>query len=668
MDEGALEGRVVDPGSAVPGWFSDAVSAPAGAISTPDAGAGKLLPQLAVEVDGPGAVAAVGGPAGTGDVPAVAAVPSTGDSLVGVVDSFRQWLASVDADALSDRERVDLVASLERVKGASSAVQARATDALRCSREVVAPRDVARSVGSVVALARRESPTLGDRFVGLSRALVHEMPVTMAALTAGEISERVGVAVVAATATLSLQDRAEVDRRLGPVITGLGVRQAGGAAARVAAELDAASVVARMEAAVKGRRVTVRPAPDGMAYLTVLGPLKDVVGAHVAVQARARGVVGGQCPDEAPQGRGVGAVAADTALRLLSGRAVGQPQPVEVHLVMTDRALLGTGNPDRSVFEPARVPGHGCVPAPVARAWLREGLDDGLDGGAPATATPGCSTPTLSQDFRLPGAASASGEVPAPPHTAAGSAGQRALVPAASLTGRTGSATGLPAAARVWVRRLYTTPDGRDLVAMDSRRRVFGGMLRRMLVLRDDVCTTSWCEAPIVHADHARPVREHAETSYEEGNGKCTRCNYGKEAPGWRTRVILTQPGVDEPPPERTGRRGDEARPRRVVQVTTPLGHAYDAEPPPLLGWGSQTFPPAPTVPDMPQMPNRKPAPQEAFRSPEDSSGRPVPGQRRKRALRRARTLSGTALDRSPRARRPRLTSHLERELCRYLT
>ena len=103
------------------------------------------------------------------------------------VDRFRAWLAGVDAAGLSDRERVELVASLERVKGASSAAQARATDALRCSREVVAPQDVARSVGSVVALARRESPTLGDRFVGLSRALVHEMPATMAALSDGGV-------------------------------------------------------------------------------------------------------------------------------------------------------------------------------------------------------------------------------------------------------------------------------------------------------------------------------------------------------------------------------------------------------------------------------------------------------------------------------------------------
>ena len=89
----------------------------------------------------------------------------------------------------------------------------------------------------------------------------------------------------------------------GPLLGRLGVKAAGAAAARVAAELDAASVVARMEAAVKSRRVTVRPAPDGMAYLSVLGPLKDVVGAYAAVQARSRAVVSGQCPEE---GRRVG--------------------------------------------------------------------------------------------------------------------------------------------------------------------------------------------------------------------------------------------------------------------------------------------------------------------------------------------------------------------------
>ena len=116
---------------------------------------------------------------------------------------------------------------------------------------------------------------------------------------------------------------------------------------------------------------------------------------------------------------------------------------------MTDRALLGSGDPDRSVFEPARLPGHGSVPAPVARAWLREGL---AGPPSPATATAADASPATGSD----------------------------------PTVATGTALQLPAAARVWVRRLYTTPDGRDLVAMDSRRRVFGGMLRRMPGWRGD--------------------------------------------------------------------------------------------------------------------------------------------------------------------------------------
>lgn len=203
---------------------------------------------------------------------------------------------------------------------------------------------------------------------------------------------------------------------------------------------------------------------------------------------------------------------ADTALRLLSGRAVGQTQPVEVHLVITDMALFGVGDPKRSVNEPARIPGHGSVPAPVARSWLREGLDEEADG--PVT---------------------------------------------------------------VWLRRLFTSPDGRDLVAMDSRRRVFTGLLRRMLVLRDDVCTTPWCGAAIVHADHTHPARDDGRTSFGNGSGDCARCNYVKEAPGWHVQVIHTgqSPGLP-----------------RQLRYTTPTGHTYHSQAPPLTGWGWQ--PPGP--------------------------------------------------------------------------
>ncbi|MGB7817562.1 MAG: HNH endonuclease, partial [Ornithinibacter sp.] len=224
---------------------------------------------------------------------------SSPSSVMSRVREFRSWVAGLDGADLLDAERIGLVAELERVKGASTAAQARVTVRLaesqlgdetgsgrvRQGREDAVARR--RSLGSQIALARRDSPSWGDRFVGVSQALVNELPFTMEALAGGAIGERHAVAMVRETACLTVEDRAEVDRRVGPVLGGLGVKGVAGAARRVAAELDAASVVARMESAVGSRRVTVRPAPDGMAYLTVLGPLRDVVGAHAALRARA---------------------------------------------------------------------------------------------------------------------------------------------------------------------------------------------------------------------------------------------------------------------------------------------------------------------------------------------------------------------------------------------
>jgi len=227
---------------------------------------------------------------------------------------------------------------------------------------------------------------------------------------------------------------------------------------------------------------------------------------------------------------------------------------------------------------------------------------------------------------------------------------------------------------------LYTAPDGRDLVAMDSRRRLFGGLLRRMLVLRDDVCTTPWCEAPIVHADHTTPARDGGRTGYEDGNGKCARCNQTKEAPGWRTRVVLTEGRQSVHNGDRRARQAERVT-RRVVQVTTPLGHQYQSEPPPLLGWGSENLAlqlggnevDSPTSPvrrtrstpaqlggDNRGRKSRPPT------SDKHRTGEPGPAHRRKRPLRRERVnLRGPV---PPRPRRPRVTSHLERQLCRYLT
>ncbi|GAB1811227.1 hypothetical protein MUNTM_02640 [Mycobacterium sp. MUNTM1] len=98
------------------------------------------------------------------------------------------------------------IAAQERAKSAAAADQARAAaalDALRRSNEAAAGVPVpqrGRGVASEIALARRDSPARGGRHLGFAKALVHEMPHTLAALERGQLSEW--------RATLIVPDRA----------------------------------------------------------------------------------------------------------------------------------------------------------------------------------------------------------------------------------------------------------------------------------------------------------------------------------------------------------------------------------------------------------------------------------------------------------------------------
>lgn len=112
----------------------------------------------------------------------------------------------------------------------------------------------------------------------------------------------------------------------------------------------------------------------------------------------------------------------------------------------------------------------------------------------------------------------------------------------------------------VWLRRLYASPTTGELVAMDSRARRFPVGLARFIRLRDQVCRTPWCDAPIRHTDHVQRHDDGGPTSGHNGQGACEACNYAKEAPRWRAR-----PGPDG-----------------SVTTTLPTGHTYSTRPPPI--------------------------------------------------------------------------------------
>ncbi|MEW1982104.1 DUF222 domain-containing protein [Citricoccus sp. NPDC079358] len=396
---------------------------------------------------------------------------------------IRETLAGM-ASAGTEVEAIDRIRVLESLKATCAALQAReavALDRLRRTRESAEgmPADQqGRGVGDEVALARREPAQRGGRHIGLARALCHEMPHTLRALTDGEISEEHATAMARETAWLPVEHRRTVDAlmscRLGPI----GVKKLAAEARAHAQRLDQESAVAQLERCRTERRVSVRPATGGMAYLTALLPMPQAVAVYANLHRDASTAVG--VGDEA--GRTRDQIMADLLVERATGQSSAPAIPTEIHLVMTDASLLD-GDPTSGWL-----PGQGPIPAEQARQMVAD------------------------------------------------------------------------PEAEVFLRRLFTAPESGQLVAMDSKARVFPPLLRRMLVLRDDVCRTPWCEAPIRHADHVKPHSEGGPTGFNNGSGLCARCNYTKQNAGWRHEA--TPDGLD---------------------VITPTGHRYGNRTSPLL-------------------------------------------------------------------------------------
>ncbi|MGO9041046.1 MAG: DUF222 domain-containing protein [Mycobacterium sp.] len=397
-------------------------------------------------------------------------------------------LAAVDPMA-DESALVERIAELERIKSAAAAGQARAAAALDSARraaEAAAGVPAARrgrGVASEVALARRDAPVRGGRHLGFAKALVHEMPHTLAALECGALSEWRATLIVRESACLDVEDRRTMDAELcaDPAgLNGMGDARVAAAAKAIAYRLDPHAVVERAAKAEHERTVTIRPAPDTMTYLTALLPVAQGVAAYAALRRAA---------DTCCDGRSRAQVMADTLVERVTGRAAAVPTPIAVNLVLSDETLLGGAS------APADICGYGPIPAGVARAMV-----------------------------------------------------------ASAVTDRRSRAT---------LRRLYAHPRAGALVTMESRARIFPRGLAAFIELRDGRCRTPYCDAPIRHRDHAQPWAKGGPTTADNGLGCCERCNYTKEAPGWRVSTRIDQNHT------------------HTAKFTTPTGKSYWSTAPP---------------------------------------------------------------------------------------
>jgi len=414
---------------------------------------------------------------------AVGVRPVLGDDSASRVTAMLEELGDLDGVGGCDADRVDVLGSLEALKGAAAAAQARVTKGFESSQLAaqgargVRAKDRGRGIGDQVALARGDAASQGWRHLGFAKAVVDEMPHTHALLTAGQVSEWTATQLVKETAILTVEDRRLVDERLcamrvdtttgqivAPVVVGLTSNQAAGRARALACELDPQAAADRAAKAKKDRRVTIRPAPETMTYVTGLVPVDQGVACWANLDRSARALKAGGDP------RSLNQLRSDLFVERLTGQASADAVPVEVELVMDPDTLIGASD------RPARAhggPTGGCVvPAATARDWVWRG-------DAPR-----------------------------------------------------------------WLRRVFTDPVTGQVTDLDARRRRFHSAPdARFTRLRDQHCRHPRCEGGIGHLDHPKPVAQGGLSTRANSQGLCEPHNYVKEMPGWSASVVDDRPG-----------------------------------------------------------------------------------------------------------------------------
>lgn len=444
---------------------------------------------------------------------------SAGD-LTRVRSRLEVFLEAGSVSSLSDAERVEAIRAAEELTCTVTAVQAalaasldESVQAARAARGV-APERRGRGVAEQVAHARRESPHRGRRHLGLARVAPTELPHAWAAWCAGRVGEWTVTLIAQETACLPLEHRLAVDELVASdadALEAMSPYEVRGRCRAAAEQLDPASVLAGRRYAESQRHVSVRPAPDTMTWVSALLPVQDGVAVYATLTR-----------------------AADAARSAGDPRTRGQ--------VMADALVQAALRHDRVAA--TTVTGSHTVGTVGATAASGGSADAGGATDVPA-ARPGVQLHLLMSDAALFGGADEGAQL-------------EGYGPVPAELAREIVCGTLEAGESVWVRRLLADPVTGSLTAHDPRARRFPATLERLVRLRDGVCRTPWCAAPVRHVDHAEPYAAGGPTSLANGQGLCESCNYAKQADDWHTAV----------------------EPDGTVVTTLPTGHQYATRPP----------------------------------------------------------------------------------------
>jgi Domain of unknown function (DUF222) len=295
------------------------------------------------------------------------------DSLTGWLDDVLSGLAagvgdcaSAELGGASDAARIDRIARLEKIKAAAAALQmAESVRFAQSQAEAqlaadVHPEKIGRGIADQIGLATHMSGFAAAGRLKMARALWFDLPQTYRLLVAGEISDYVASLVVTETRHLDTATRRDVDGKIVAAgIARMGPRRAATCARRHAYEADPHGYMQRGRTERKHRRVTLRPAPDTMSFLSGYLPVEQGVACLKALQDHTDTVKASGDQRSRDQ------IMADTLVERLTGQAQATDVNAELQIVMDLDVLLDANN-----HKPAELAGYGPLPADLARDIL----------------------------------------------------------------------------------------------------------------------------------------------------------------------------------------------------------------------------------------------------------------------------------------------------------
>ncbi len=273
--------------------------------------------------------------------------------------------------AADDAGLIEQVAWLERLAAAAAGAQLQLmtefADSQVAKRKGMdfEQRSCATGVKEQLAMARNVSPSQAARDLVLGKALRDRFRRIGEKLRGGETSAFAARLIVQETSPISDEVARRIDRQFAGELTGIPAVRAGRAARFLGMQADPAGYVEASRKSAEQRRVTTRPAPDTMMWLSALLPVATGVGAFASLDRDARTAVA------AGDGRSLDQLRADLLVERITGQAETQPAPIEIQLTMSAKTLFAGDH------TPAVVGGYGAVPAGWAMDLLAQTMDAG---------------------------------------------------------------------------------------------------------------------------------------------------------------------------------------------------------------------------------------------------------------------------------------------------